>query len=74
MLDYIPKACSLNASTLFVYRYCAFAYSPSYILLYSVFKYHIVFDIHIGIVSPIYYYLCTLSYRNILAVYLKVVD
>jgi hypothetical protein len=74
MLDCIPKACSLNASASFVYRYRAFAYSPSCVLLYSVFKCYIVFDIHIGTVGPIYHYLYTSGYRNILAVYLEVVD
>lgn len=74
MLDCIPKACSLNASASFAHRYRAFAYSPSCVLLYSVFECHMVFDIHVGTVGPIYHYLCTSDHRNILAVYPKVVD
>jgi hypothetical protein len=73
MLDCIPKACSLNTSALFVYRHRAFAYSPSCVLLYSVFRCHIVFDIHIGTVGPIYHYLYTSGYRNISAACLKAV-
>lgn len=73
MLDCIPKACSLNASALFVHRHRAFAYSSSCVLLYSVFGCHMVFDIHIGTVGPVYHCLCTSGHRNISAACLKAV-
>ena len=72
MLDHIPIVYQLSRFTLLVYRYYAFAYSPNRDFLYSVFVYHMVFDICMNMICLVYLHLCTSNHRSISVVYPKV--